>query len=379
MPCKKSKMPRIGSNRKALGSKKYVTARIDRSPRKVFYGPRANRNVKRGARTMRAAGGHPSCTKKYAASLVDPSGEHSKGACLPAGFPMPSQKVRVFNRGFMSTGTTGDGYITWLPVLANDVNSVTTTTALSVGTPATAFNAFTNLQNALISKIPYASAQLTGGNVEGRLVSGCVRVRYAGTEDARAGVVSLFEDPDHLTVSALTTNGISQFDSCGKQRVFGDGAWHQINWSGPCKQNEQEYLATITYGGATTHVIAITGTVSAAGAPGPQTFEWEVWQNMEYLGRDVVGKTNNTLDPQGTTQVVGKMKDLQSQSDPLNPTTGAQVLRDILQPKKGGTFFGNLAQSAASGLHPMAGAAYGAIRSAFNTYISRKPRQLGYR
>lgn len=365
---------RLGSNVRTRGSQKYVRARIDRSPR-PFYGGRAMRNVRRGTMTAQAHRGHPACTRLYGASLVDPSGVNSKGACLPAGFPMPSQKIRVFARGFLSTGTTGDGFIMWKPILANDVvDTIVTTSAASVGTAATAFTAFTNPVNSVISKIPYTTAQLTGLNVEGRLVSGCIRIRYSGTEDSRSGVVSLFEDPDHFTTSTQSANGISLFDSCGKQRVYGDGAWHQINWSGPCRMNEQEYLATAAFGGNFTHCIAINGTTTAAGALGPAPFEWECWENLEYLGRDVIGKTNNTLDPQGTSQVIADAKKLQSQSDPLNPTTGKSLLQklgSLTKPKEGGTFVGNALQGIVSAIHPLAGAGWSVARAGANA-IHRK-------
>jgi len=206
---------RLGSSVRSRGSQKYVRLAIDKSPR-VYASRGARRSFRRGAATAAGHRGHPACTKLYAASLVDPSGVSSKGACLPAGFPMPSQKIRVFTRGLMSTGTTGDGYISWQPTIGSTTTGVAVTSAISVGTPATAFNAFTNLIQTAITKIPYTDAQITGGNVQGRLVSGCVRVRYAGTEDARAGIVSLFEDPDHLSVLTLSTNTMSTFDSCGK-------------------------------------------------------------------------------------------------------------------------------------------------------------------
>lgn len=366
---------RLGSSVRTRGSQKYVRARVDRSPR-AYAGGRARRNYARGAATAAAHRGHPMCTRLYAASIVDPSGVSSKGACLPAGFPMPSQKIRAFSRGLLSTGTGGDGFIAWTPALANDYGSVTTvTSATSVGTAGTLFSAFTNVVFAAMSKIPYTTAQITGGLVEGRLVSGCIRIRYAGTEDARSGIVSLIEDPDHIDLWNLSTNLISNFDSCGKQRVYGDGAWHQINWSGPCKQAEQEYVQTAAFTGAIrTHVISISGTTTAAGALGPAPFEYECWQNLEFLGRDVVGKTNNTLDPSGTSTVIGEAKKLQSQSDPLNPTTGKSLLHklgSLTKPKEGGTFVGNALQGLVSAINPMAGLGWSVGRAGVNA-IHRK-------
>jgi len=354
----------FGGQRYARPSRRFKRNPMDISPGAAYASRKASKRFVTGARTAAHYGGHPRCTKLYAASLVDPSGDHSKGACLPAGFPMPSQKIRVFARGFMSTGTTGDGFIFWRPVLVNDAISLTHSTALSVGTAATLFNAFTNLNTALIAKIPYTTAQLTGGLVEGRLVSACVRVRYSGTEDLRSGVVSLFEDPDHLDVAGSTANSISLFDSCGKQRVFGDGGWHQINWSGPCKQAEQEYVQTAAYA-VNCIVLAINGTVNAGGL-GAAPFEYECWENLEFLGRDVVGKTNNVLDPQGTSKVVGDMKVAQSGPEPLNPQTGGKVLARILGPKPGGTLLGNAMQAGMSAVNPVLGLAWGAVRQAFN-------------
>lgn len=368
------KMVRLGSSRKTRGSVKYVRAAVDRSPamRGVYRSRKNVRRVSMGAKAAAFRRGVPSCTKLYAASLVDPSGISSKGACLPAGFPMPSQKLRVFSRGFMATGTTGDGVIMWRPTLVSDQAATFSTIATSVGTAATLFSAFTLPVSTAISKIPYTSAQVTGGQVEGRLVSGCIRVRYAGTEDARSGVVSLFEDPDHIDVSGLSANTMSLFDSCGKQRVYGDGAWHQINWSGPCKQNEQEYVQTAFFTTGYVLAISINGTTSSTGVLAPASFEWECWENLEFLGRDVIGKTNNTLDPQGTSHVIGETKKIQSQSDPLNPNTGKSFLGKLFKPKPGGTFVGNLLQGAASGFHPLAGAAWGAVRGGVNSFYSNR-------
>jgi len=200
------------------------------------------------------------------------------------------------------------------------------------------------------------------------LVSGCVRVRYAGAEDLRAGIVSLFEDPDHLAVDTVySTDTIGTFDSCGKERVSGEGNWHQINWSGPAKQAEQEYVSTSAYSTACI-VIAINGTVAAAGL-GAAPFEWEVWQNLEFLGRDVVGKTNNMLDPNGASHVIGAAKAAQSGSEPLspsNPKTAGEFVRSVLSPVPGGSMMGNLASAAVHTINPGLGRIYDRFRNNFN-------------
>jgi len=289
---------------------------------------------------------------------------------------MPSQKIRVFARGLMSTGTTGDGFIYWAPVLVNDNNNITFTGSTSTGTISTAFNAFGNVNPVGMTKIPYTTTQITGGGVEGRLVSACVRVRYSGSEDQRSGVVSLFEDPDHLGVAGQSATTISTFDSCGKERVSGEGNWHQINWSGPAKQAEMEYVQTATYAPVVI-VIAINGTNTGAGAPGPAPFEWEVWENLEFLGRDVVGKTNNKLDPSGTMHVVGSAKNAQSGAEPFspaNPKTTGEYIKSVMQPVPGGSLVGNLVHSAISTFNPGLGRLYGSFRDNFNSRLSSRSR-----
>jgi len=283
---------------------------------------------------------------------------------------MPSQKVRVFARGMMATGTTGNGWICWTPVIVNThTTAVRYTQAASVGAEADIFNTFSGILSSALTKIPYTNTQLTNGSVQGRLVSGCLRVRYAGAEDLRSGIVSLFEDPDHLAVDSVYSNTtMGTFDSCGKERVSGEGTWHQINWSGPAKQAEQEYIQSSAYS-TPCILISINGTVGAAGGLGSAPFEWEVWENLEFLGRDVVGKTNNMLDPTGTSHVIGAAKAAQSGSEPLspsNPKTAGEFVRSVLAPVPGGSMMGNLASAAVHTINPGLGRIYDRFRNNFN-------------
>jgi len=378
----RKKKKSFGSQRRARASREYVQTPMARAiPKRAIRAGRGY-GMSMGAK----------CALLYGKSLVDPSGENSKGACLPVGFPMPSQKIRAFVRGFISTGTTGDGFISWTPVLANDAICTTFTTATSVGTATSLLtgggSGFTNTATAVMSKLPYTGAQITGGAVQGRLVSGCLRTRYAGNENVRSGVVSLFEDPDHLSIATQSAQSISLFDSCGKERVYGTGDWHQINWSGPRKMQETEYREVASYIGFPVIAIAINGTLNGAGTPGPATFEYEIWENLEYLGRDVVGKTANHMDEGLSKTLMTAAMDAQSQSEPFNPKNPGAV-RDILRGKPGGTLAGDL-------IHAGIGAAFGQgaaqmwgrVRESFNPNYarpystvapSRRPLAIGWK
>lgn len=317
---------------------------------------------------------------------------------------MPSQKVRAFIRNFMYAAPNDPvvanqvfniGYATWRPTLANDVGCVTATNGVAPVGAVSGLTAFNSANWSTVTynmtKIPYSAAQFTASNVEGRLVSGCLRIRYAGEEDIRSGVVSLFEDPDHLDVGPQSVSSISSFDSCGKQRPSGDGQWHQINWSGPARQAETEYVrddgqAVPTVGAFTVPCIVIAVNQQnmrpggAAVALQSAIYELECWQNLEFIGRDVVGKTNNQLDEQGSKNVFGAAKVAQSQSDPLAPNSpAAQVFRNNLRqafaPKQGGTALGNFLQGAASAIHPGLGAAWGIARAGLNAGLARQDQR----
>lgn len=259
------------------------------------------------------------CTRKYAASLIDPSGDASRGACVPFGFPMPSQKARAWVRGTFLTGTTGTGYILYTPTIANDQVAVAYTTATSVGSPANVLSAFTNLASAVQSKLPYSTAQLAVTNsVEGRFVSGGLKVRYIGPQQSCGGFTLALEDPDHVTLNGETGNQLLQFEAANMKQVTTTGEWHVINWSGPVKQAESEYVTTPVYSTPYPLGIYIDGTFQsgAGGQPiaGPSTFEFEAWTNVEYIGRDTTGKTDNEADPQGASKAVTIIKATQATS-----------------------------------------------------------------
>jgi len=249
------------------------------------------------------------CTAMYLMSLLDPTSEQSRGACIPSGFPMPSQKNRAYVRGSFNTGTTGDGYILFRPSLVSDQAAVTMTGSASVGNAATSFSAFTNIVTDFFTKLPYTTAQLaTNQEVAGRLVSACLRVRYAGTEASRAGLITTLEHPDHASIANFSINEIGQFESAYRERPNPDGQWAQVNWSGPVQPREVEYLNEVNASGVSTNTpvmgIGINGTAAAA------SYEYEAWINVEYIGKITTGKSLNKVDEQGYGNVLQCVKSI---------------------------------------------------------------------
>jgi len=297
MPGKRVKTLKV--NRAKMGSRQYVQKKALRSrmPYKKF---------KRAGIAMR----NPAlmgCTKHYLASLLDPTSDSSRGACVPSGYPIASQKVRQFMRGSVGAGTTGVGYVQWTPSWANDVQQVFATTNTSVGTLGTVFTAFTNpmlAANGTMTTLPYNSAQCTSSFLDSRLVSGCLRVRYTGTEDTRGGIFSLLEEPDHNGLGPITPSQMLSYENCQRIRPSGDGEWATVCWSGPCRQSEVDYsnLAGIPGG----KVIAIL--IESANGLANASYEWECWINIEYVGSIPTGKTESHVDPSGFSKVTSATK-----------------------------------------------------------------------
>jgi len=265
------------------------------------------------------------CTSMYLMSLLDPTSEESRGACIPSGFPMPSQKARSVSRGTFNLGTTGDGYIMLRPLIVNDIGALIFTGSASVGNAGTPLGSFTNLGSDNFAKLPFSLAQVvTNGEAAGRVVSACVRVRYAGTESSRAGLISTCEHPDHGTMSTFSSNDINQFESAYRERPSGDGQWAQVNWSGPCQPQEVEYLNTANVSNLLSTNTAVMSICINGGAPSA-SYEYEAWINVEYIGRITQGRTTNKVDEQGYGNVLECVKSVAG-TKALTPDAAPSVL-----------------------------------------------------
>jgi len=298
---------------------------------------RASGNYTRAQRASSFYSKLSPCAAKYAMSLIDPVSENTRGACIPQGFPMPSQKVRAFVRGTCGTQAQlagaglGLGYIMLIPAIANDATMVKSTQASITGnaTNSSAFNNATayNTNNVNMTKLPYSTAELASGQVEGRFISGCIRVRIVSQESNRAGTMTLLETPDHEDLLPQSLNDINQYEASTTQRPNGEGNWTQINWSGPAKTGEVTYTTapTVTNGAGVMMIHFQSGLPAATGA---QVYEYECWVNVEYVGKITVGKTNVEIDAQGFGSIQQAVKKV-SATQPLNPSLGNKILSSI--------------------------------------------------
>jgi hypothetical protein len=291
--------------RKQKQSRKGTTKRPGRSPR--IRAP------------MAMASAPQMCTLHYGSALCDPEFTPA-GACIPYGFPTPSQRIKTFTRGTFTLGTTGKGWVAWNPAQANDANAVVCTSATSVGTNSTQIGSFTNTTAHSLTKLPYTTAQITAAfGLSGRVVAAVLKCRYAGTEGNRNGIVTTLEEPQHLSMATSTGDGILTYIQSLNERPKPDGSWHVVKWSGPVNSNETQFTNTAQYNNKTTMMICyIQGAVG-------DTYEFECFEHVEYAGQLPPEQMSGHSDTSGYSQLITAIKDV-TNAEPLNDKNSKSAL-----------------------------------------------------
>lgn len=241
---------------------------------------------------------HP-CIAQYCSALVDPRNT-PRGACIPWGFPTPSSREKVSNRGTFQLGTTGQGFCYMTLAIANDVASVVTTTAASVGTNATVPTAFTAKTSNVWGKLPYSNAVLNGNN-NGRFVAGGIRIRYAGTEAARNGIVTCYEGQNTSPTAFAYTQWGGDINA-KNERPPPDGSWHSCYYSGPQNSSYVNFNISTNWTGLAPPLILYVQGVAG------DLYEWEGYAHFEYTGDNIPGVTMTHSDPDGYAKVLEATK-----------------------------------------------------------------------
>jgi len=224
-----------------------------------------------------------------------------------------SQKVKTFNRGSFSTGTTGYGFIQVVPpvMIVNDSAAVNFTTATSVGTASTAGGSFTNTSNGGNGNSPFATASYgtTVSTLAWKLVGCTLYLKYSGTELNRGGDLVLVEEPNHKSLNTLSYNTSMNFDFAKRVPMGND--WVHISFtpnalSSSTILNDDTDFNTYN---PTTFSNYLGAYVNTAGAPQPLDYEVYCW--FEVVGSIARGATSSYEDPIGFSAVVGAAEQFQ--------------------------------------------------------------------
>lgn len=270
--------------------------------------PQQKRKSKNKPRRFPVVGhnlGLSACAAHYALAVGSPFSRSANGACVPTFPARMSQKVTAFITGNMIVGGQNFGFIGVAPCVANNAHIAYASTGAYNSTTIDYVNG-TGVQPITMTSLPYASAQLLGGDtalaapVAGRLVSVGLRIRYVGTELNRGGVCYCLVTPDHTNTQQFTMQALSGFSECIKVPV--GRQWTTIVASAidmtECSYPEESTVPAGDSG--TRHMLypfsqqnALTSTSLSVGAPimviGVQSlhnnaFEFEIVQHVEYIG-----------------------------------------------------------------------------------------------
>ncbi len=164
---------------------------------------------------------------RWMAALYDPR-TCAEEPCVPHGVNL-SQKMKVFARGSLSTGTTGFGFIALAPFLmaASNMSPVTTSVSGSLMSATTALSSVASVANANSNSQFVAGNFGTGvGTLQYKLVGCAIYVRYAGTELNRGGDMVLVEEPNHNTLFNYTYTTAMGLDYA--KRVSVSNEWSRV-------------------------------------------------------------------------------------------------------------------------------------------------------
>lgn len=239
------------------------------------------------------------CARDYAFSLRDPF--DGPLACVPSSYPpIPTLKMRIFSRGIGTIGTAGYGFVMVVPrrMAANDIGGAyySGATFPDAKFPASLSGTGVSVAN---SNAPFAYAALGSGTptsvtAQYRIVSVGVRSWFTGTELNVSGESMGFRHPDNDSIVGLTYSDLLAFDSTRRVSESSARPVLETLWI-PVKPTELEFVGTIDDVAPLGHL--------RAGVAG-QTFSWECYALMEYIGRSVPGKSSSHADPAGFAAVL---------------------------------------------------------------------------
>lgn len=235
-----------------------------------------------------------SCTTDYLRALTDPFTLPPKELpCIPDLFDSPSKKLRVVQRGMLTSPGTGAGAYTGFLMfdVRNGICRDFTTVAYSGATYASdgfpLTYAMTGVNETGMNQSPYSNADFSdsgAGNMQYRPVAAGIRVRYAGTELERGGVTIPFRHPQNREITGYSTANVLSFQEV--RRLPCNRAWHGIMYI-PVNSGDYEYGVGV---GAQPEpgVAGSIGILLKSGGVNATNWEWEVVAYYE-----VVGATEN--------------------------------------------------------------------------------------
>lgn len=238
------------------------------------------------------------CATAYALALKDPF--DAPLACVPSYPPLPSQKLRVWARGTMVTGTAGWGGVIVRPLLSamNDYNTVLTTTGTFAGTslpnPGDAGTQLYATNN------PYNSTQIVN-NMQARIVACGIRLWNTTAQLSIGGTEISLIHPDNESIAGLSFAQMSEFNTAQVSSPDDERTPIVLTWL-PTRPVDFEYQ---TGNQLLTHQSYSMGfLVQAPSVSTPQQYAFECFAQVEYVGANAPARSFSAADPNGMAAVL---------------------------------------------------------------------------
>ncbi len=203
---------------------------------------------------------------------------------LPIEPGLRSQKMKLWVKGTMTTGTQGFGFVAGTMSWAADSSNVYVTDATYAGQVVTDTAAGVT---GMFPNSPYAASLFSAtnpGGVCGRAVAGGIRVRYIGTELNRGGQILALEHPDHNSMVNMTLPDMLAFPEAHLEAV--DRSWHTVHWT-HVWPGEETFTNTTepAVGPVETHNRYPIMAIAVQAPSGVQgLFEFESYTLVEFIG-----------------------------------------------------------------------------------------------
>jgi len=309
-----------------------------------MQGTPANNPMPLGRRNMPVQGRLSKCASLYAVGVVNPFSfvdgslskyntsmginvENSELPCIPE-YPAKSRKTKVFARGIFTTNVTGGAGLLLAPNrLANLAGTDDYTPWLIIDTTVAAGPIFPNADSGgvvtpgyavIMPNSDYTAPALAGVGTTTRLVGAGLRIRYAGTELNRGGIVHCVEHISHSSLSGLTVATVSQFESYFRTPVIRE--WLTLVYTPINTLNAQANVDELHFNNDPSRLFSVLG--AAAGPSYPHFMGMVVNASAQSVFEyEVVG----LFEIQGPT-----IRDLTySESD----IVGSQMIRNVVRPE----------------------------------------------
>lgn len=256
------------------------------------------------------------CTAKYAHALVEPW-DSPPGACLPAAFPIPSGRRKIFARFTVGTSSGGFGFVVISPgrFVSNDgagTSSPDTTAGAFYSSSAFAGTALTYTTAttgcvAVSSNSDYGSSD---SSIKYRLVSIGVKITNTTTALNTGGVAYCLVEPDHKNLGAATEADLALYDQCRVTPIALDCPQVTLLGGNPVDPTEMDFDAMPS--GAPSNpweqycmaVILRTSAVS--------NFYVDITAHVEYIGTSVRSKEVDNASVAGLSAVASAFQSVTS-------------------------------------------------------------------